>query len=35
MDRYEPTLCQCGFGLLCCASGAALSICAVTLLLLG
>ncbi len=34
MDRYEPTLCQCGFGLLCCASGAALSICAVTLLLL-
>ncbi len=35
MDRYQPTLCQCGFGILCCASGMAASICAVTFLLLG
>jgi hypothetical protein len=23
MQRFEPALCQCGFGLLCCASGIA------------
>ncbi len=35
MDRYQPTLCQCNFGLLCAASGTALSICAMTFALLG
>ncbi|MDB5699500.1 MAG: hypothetical protein JWN69_2304 [Alphaproteobacteria bacterium] len=33
MERFEPTLCQCGFGLLCCASGAAFAIIAAALLI--
>ncbi len=35
MDRFEPALCKCSFGLLCCASGGALLISAMTFLLLG
>jgi len=34
MQRYEPALCQCSFGLLCCASGTALAITVVALLIL-
>lgn len=35
MQRYEPALCRCGFGLLCCASGTAMTITVVALLTLG
>lgn len=34
MQRFEPALCQCSFGLLCCASSAALTVSAVAALVL-
>ncbi len=33
MERFEPVLCQCGFRLLCCASGSAFAIIAVALVI--
>jgi hypothetical protein len=33
MERFEPVLCQCGFRLLCCASGVAFVIIAGALLI--
>lgn len=33
MERFEPALCRCGFGLLCCASGSALAICGIVFLM--
>jgi hypothetical protein len=33
MERFEPVLCECGFRLLCCASGAAFAIIAVALVI--
>jgi hypothetical protein len=33
MERFEPALCQCGFRLLCCASGAAMAIFGFALLI--
>jgi hypothetical protein len=34
MQRCDPALCQCSFGLLCCASGTALMVSAFALLIL-
>lgn len=35
MLRFEPAFCDCGFRLLCCASGGAMFITVMTLILLG
>jgi hypothetical protein len=35
MDRIDASLCRCNVGILCCASSAAIGICALSLLLLG
>jgi hypothetical protein len=35
VERFEPAMCRCGFGLLCCASGGAMMIFVVTLLAIG
>ncbi len=35
MERFEPSLCQCSVGLLCCASGVAIGIFAIALVLVG
>lgn len=35
MVRFEPSLCQCSVGMLCCASGVATGIFAIALLLVG
>lgn len=34
MQRFEPALCQCSAGLLCCASGTGLSIALIAFLVL-
>lgn len=35
MQRFEPALCQCSFGLLCCASGMAIAVWAAVFVLVG